>query len=153
MDWIHLAKVRVRLRALVKAVMNVRVPQTAVNFFTSWEMASFSRRILLYGVSSPQPPPPLRTTSKQVPLNLQTSGPQFLSISRTSDPILILIGSYRNECYRLVPSGQRRLPLFFHFFMNTVILPFVDVTFLVVKGVLYKLRNKKPCREVLKITV
>jgi len=37
--------------------------------------------------------------------------------------------------------------------MNTVILPFVDVTFLVVKGILYKLRNKKPCREVLTITV
>jgi hypothetical protein len=37
--------------------------------------------------------------------------------------------------------------------MNTVMLPSVDVIFLVAKGVLYKLRNKKLCREVLTIAV
>jgi hypothetical protein len=35
----------------VNAVMNLRVPQKAGNFSTSWEPVNFSRRALLHGVS------------------------------------------------------------------------------------------------------
>jgi hypothetical protein len=35
MDWIDLAQDRVRWRALVKVVMNLRVPENAGNFLSS----------------------------------------------------------------------------------------------------------------------
>ena len=49
-DWIDLAQRSDRWRALVSAVMNLRVPQNAGNFLTSCRLVSFSRT-LLHGVS------------------------------------------------------------------------------------------------------
>jgi hypothetical protein len=51
MDWIELALDRERLRAYVNAVMNIRIPQNAGNFFTSCKLVSFSRRTLLHRVN------------------------------------------------------------------------------------------------------
>jgi hypothetical protein len=43
--------VRDRRRAVVNAVMNLRVQLNAGNFFSSWQPVSFSGRTLLHGVS------------------------------------------------------------------------------------------------------
>jgi hypothetical protein len=51
MDWIEVAKYRDRSRALVNAVMNIRVPQNAGNFLTGCTPVSFSRKNVLHGVS------------------------------------------------------------------------------------------------------
>jgi hypothetical protein len=49
-DWMHLAQDRGQWQALVYTVMNLRVPEKARNFLTSWVTISFSRRTLLPGV-------------------------------------------------------------------------------------------------------
>jgi hypothetical protein len=49
-DWTELAQNRVRRRAIVNAVMNLRVPYNAGTFLTSCKLVSLSRT-LLYGVS------------------------------------------------------------------------------------------------------
>jgi hypothetical protein len=50
-DWIHLAQVRGQWWALVDTVMNLRVPYKVGNFMTSLVTISFSRGVLLHGVS------------------------------------------------------------------------------------------------------
>jgi len=51
MDWIHLTHDRDRCRALVNAVMNLRIPYSVGNLLISQETFSFSRRTLLQVIS------------------------------------------------------------------------------------------------------
>ena len=50
MDWIDLAEDTGSWRAIVRAVINLQVPQNAANFLTSRESVSFSGGTVLQGV-------------------------------------------------------------------------------------------------------
>ena len=55
MDWTGVAKYRNKWPAVVSAVMNLWIAQSADHFLSSWGTTSFSRWTLLHGVNLQEP--------------------------------------------------------------------------------------------------
>jgi len=50
MDWIYLAQDRENWQVVVGTEMNIQIPYSVGNFWSSWGMISVSRRAVLHGV-------------------------------------------------------------------------------------------------------